>query len=87
LLKFSTPETEVATVNFSVPDDLKKAFNRAFAGENKGAVMAALVRHAVQERERRKRRALAIGALLELRRRIRPLTEARISRARRKARP
>jgi hypothetical protein len=29
----------MATVNFSVPDDVKRAFNETFAGENKNAVL------------------------------------------------
>ena len=77
----------MATVNFSVPVDVKNAFNKAFEGENKSAILAALMRQAVEERKRRKRRALAIGALLRLRRRIRPATDTAIGRARRKGRP
>ena len=77
----------MATVNFSVPVDVKKAFNKAFEGENKSAVLAALMRHAVEERQRRKRRALAIDALLKLRRRARPAADSAISRARSKGRP
>jgi hypothetical protein len=77
----------VATVNFSVPADIKNAFNKAFDGEDKSAVLAGLMRQAVEERERRKRRALAIETLLRLRRRIRPATAAAIERARRKGRP
>lgn len=37
----------MATVNFSVPDDIKDAFNTAYAGQNKSAVIAALMREAV----------------------------------------
>lgn len=29
----------MGTVNFSVPDEVKKAFNQAFAGENNSAVV------------------------------------------------
>jgi hypothetical protein len=77
----------VATVNFSVPEDVKNAFNKAFEGENKSAVLALLMRQAVEERKRKKRRVLAIDALLRLRRRIRPATAAATGRARRKGRP
>lgn len=77
----------MATVNFSVPIDVKKAFNKAFEGENKSAILAALMRQAVEERKRKKRRALAITALLKLRRHIRPVTDTAIGRARRKGRP
>jgi len=77
----------MATVNFSVPDNIKKAFNKTFEGENKSAILAALMRQAVEERKRTKRRALAIEALLKMRRRIQPATDTAIRRARRKGRP
>jgi|GEM_PF-6412853 len=37
----------MATVIFSVPDDVKEAFNRAFAGKNESAIVAELMREAV----------------------------------------
>ena len=77
----------MATVNFSVPVDVKNAFNKAFEGENKSAILTGLMRQAVEEHKRRKHRALAIEALLKLRRRIRPATDAAIGRARRNGRP
>ena len=46
----------MATVNFSVPDDVKQAFDKAFSGQNKSAVIAELMRHAVRESRRRQRR-------------------------------
>ena len=57
----------MATMNFSVPDDVKAAFNRAYAGTNKSAVVTALLRQAVEERERLIRRRRAIDRLLRLR--------------------
>ena len=42
----------MVTVNFSVPDDVKEAFNEAFEGRNKSAIIADLMREAV-ERVRR----------------------------------
>lgn len=77
----------MGTVNFSVPDEVKKAFTKAFAGENKSAVLTRLMRQAVEERERQQRRAAAIEALLKLRGRTRPASEAAIRRARHKGRP
>ncbi len=77
----------MGTVNFSVPDDIKRAFNKAFEGENKSAVLARLMRQAVVERERQRRRAAAIDALLSLRGRTRPVSEAAIRKARHKGRP
>ena len=47
----------MATVNFSVPDDVKEAFDRTFGDGNKSAVIAELMRKAVAEVELRQRRA------------------------------
>jgi metal-responsive CopG/Arc/MetJ family transcriptional regulator len=46
----------MATVNFSVLDDIKAEFDRVFGGQNKSAVIADLMRKAVAEVKRRKRR-------------------------------
>jgi metal-responsive CopG/Arc/MetJ family transcriptional regulator len=80
-------EAPVATVNFSVPDDVKREFQEAFAGENKSAVIARLMRQAVEERRRQRRRAVAIDALLELRQQQHPATDEEITAARRAVRP
>lgn len=53
----------VATVNFSVPDAVKEAFNEAFEGQNKSAIIAELMRRAIDEAERRRSRAAAIRRL------------------------
>ena len=54
----------MGTVNFSIPDDLKDAFNAAFAGHNKSAVVAGLMREAIERAKRRQRSRLAIDRLL-----------------------
>ncbi len=77
----------MATVNFSVPEKIKQAFNRIFKGENKSAVLARLMRQAVDERRRQKRRALAVDALLRLRGRARRAANEAIRRERRMGRP
>jgi hypothetical protein len=46
----------MATVNFSVPDEVKAAFDRAFAGQNKSALIAELMRRAVRDSELSERR-------------------------------
>jgi hypothetical protein len=38
-------------MSFSIPDDVAEAFDKAFAGEDKNAVIAELIRKAVAERE------------------------------------
>ena len=42
----------MATVNFSVPDDVKEAFNTTFCKENKSAIIAPLMREAVDRAQR-----------------------------------
>jgi len=76
-----------STVNFSVPEEVKESFNAAFAGENKSAVIARLMQQAVEERQRQQRRAAAIDALLELRKKRRPVSAKEVARARRQGRP
>ncbi|MGD0961615.1 MAG: hypothetical protein ABSB19_17535 [Methylomonas sp.] len=44
----------MATVNYCVPDEVKEAFNNAYQGQNKSAVIAELMMEAV-ERAARKR--------------------------------
>jgi metal-responsive CopG/Arc/MetJ family transcriptional regulator len=40
----------MATVNFSVPDEVKAEFDRAFGDQNKSSIIAELMRRAVRER-------------------------------------
>jgi hypothetical protein len=77
----------VATVNFSIPEDLKKSFDRAFAGANKSAVVAQLMREAVEERRRQARRRRAIERLLRIRSTLSPVGSAAVRAARVKGRP
>jgi hypothetical protein len=63
----------MGTMNFSIPDDVKDAFNATFAAENKSAIVADLMRKAVElraksgtavtEDERRKRFDAAVKRL------------------------
>jgi len=77
----------MATVNFSVPDAVKQEFNETFAGENKSAVLTRLMRQAIEERHRQRRRATAIDALLELRGQQTPVSNEEIQRALENERP
>ena len=54
----------MATVNFSVPEDVKRAFHAAFADQNKSAVITALMREAVERRAREARHQAAVQAIL-----------------------
>ena len=57
----------MATVNFSVPEDIKKEFNEIFSGRNKSAIIADLMKQAIAEEHRHQKRARAIDQLLERR--------------------
>lgn len=54
----------MSTVNFSVPEDVKRAFHTAFAGQNKSAVITALMREAVERRAREARHQATVEAIL-----------------------
>jgi len=49
-------EVAMATVNFSVPEEVKAAFDKAFGDQNKSAIIAELMRRAVRERDLQIRR-------------------------------
>ncbi|MDA3921516.1 MAG: hypothetical protein PF501_12685 [Salinisphaera sp.] len=53
----------MSTVNFSVPEELKEAFNRTFEGQNKSAVIAGLMRDAIEQAERKERARAAFEQL------------------------
>ena len=46
----------MATVNFSVPDEVKLEFDKAFGDQNKSSIIADLMRRAVRERKLQIRR-------------------------------
>ncbi len=77
----------MAKVNYSVPDEVKEAFDEAFKGQNKSAIIARLMREAVEEAKRAERRRRAIDALLALRERIPPVSADAVRRAREDGRP
>ena len=77
----------MATVNFSVPDDVKEAFNETFEGRNKSAVIAELMREAIERVRRRKQSRAAIREILERRRGRRSVSDEEIRSARNEGRP
>lgn len=77
----------MATVNFSVPEEVKAEFNRVFARENKSSVIARLMMQAVEERRLQKQRARAIDKLLKLRSQSKPITTEEFNEARHAGRP
>jgi hypothetical protein len=77
----------MATVNFSVPDDVKVAFNAAYQGQNKSAVIAELMREAVERAQRKQRSHDAIESILERRKHAPAITEEEFRAAREEGRP
>lgn len=77
----------MATVNFSVPDEVKKEFDRAFERQNKSAVIADLMRRAVTEVDSRKQRQKLFNSLTEGRARRPRATDRNIRAARVAGRP
>ena len=72
----------MATMNFSIPDDVKEAFNKAFDGENKSAIVAGLLRKAVEEKEHKRRSANLVERMRQIRADSNPMTDDEIRRAR-----
>jgi hypothetical protein len=72
----------LATVNFSVPEEVKKAFDRAFRNKNKSAVIADLMRRAVADVRRQKQRATLFRKLTAGRRNRPSATDEQIRAAR-----
>lgn len=54
----------MATVNYSIPDEVKELFNTAFAGANRSAVITGLMQQAAEHELRLKLRREAVDALL-----------------------
>jgi len=77
----------MSTVNFSVPDDVKEAFNAAFEGQNKSAVIADLMREAVQRVHTRQQHVNAIDRILARRVHAPSVTEAEFRAVREEGRP
>ena len=77
----------MATVNYSVPAEVKDLFNRTFAGRNKSRIVADLMRRAVEEEQQRQRRAAALDRLLARRRERPTVTDDEVRTARAQGRP
>lgn len=77
----------MSTVNFSVPEEVKKSFNETFQGQNKSAIIAELMLEAVERAQRRRRSHEAIGRILERRRRAPVVTAEEIRAAREEGHP
>lgn len=77
----------MSTVNFSVPEDVKDAFNATFEGQNKSAVIADLMREAVERAQTKQKSQAAYLRILERRKRAPAITDKQFRAAREKGRP
>ena len=75
------------TVNFSVPEDIKNAFNVTFEGQNKSAVIADLMREAVERAQKQQRSREAYQRILERRQHAPCISEDQFRAAREEGRP
>jgi hypothetical protein len=75
------------TVNFSVPEDIKTAFNITFEGQNKSAVIADLMREAVERAQSQQRSQDAYQRILARRQNAPRITEEQFRAAREVGRP
>lgn len=60
----------MATMNFSIPDDIKERFNQTFANANKSAVVTRLLEQAIEQVERKQRSDDAVQRILERRKAV-----------------
>jgi hypothetical protein len=77
----------MATMNFSIPDAIRDAFNREFSGQNKSALIARLMQQAIAEAEQQRRRQVAFEQLTAARPKRPELTYAAARTARESGRP
>jgi hypothetical protein len=79
-------DAAMATVNFSVPEDVKDDFNAAFEGRNKSAIVAELMREAVEREQRQREHVEAMTRILKRRKIMVPLPKGSIARVLRELR-
>ena len=72
----------MATMNFSIPDDVKERFNQTFVNSNKSAIVAQLLEEAIDRAERKQQSDLAIQRILAIRKSNKPASTKMILRTR-----
>lgn len=77
----------MGTMNFSIPDEVKDAFNEMFKDENKSAIVAGLMRRAVEDRQRRRRSETLLEQMRRMHAMGRTYTDEEIRRMREEGRP
>jgi hypothetical protein len=76
----------MATMGLSIPDDVREAFNKTFEGMDQNAVVASLMRKAIEEREPRPRPGDLVERMRRIRASGRSVSDEEIKRARQELR-
>jgi hypothetical protein len=77
----------MATISFTVPDDVKEAFDKTLADHDKDAIIADLMRRAVRDHQLQKRREYLFRQLTSDRSRRPTLSTAELQKVRGAGRP
>lgn len=77
----------MATINFSVPEDVKQAFNDVFQGQNKSAVLTQMMREAIARAEEQRLREAAARRILTRQTRAPQRSAQALAKARAAGRP
>jgi hypothetical protein len=72
----------MATMNFSIPDDVKERFNQAFVDANKSAIVTQLLEEAIERAELKRKSDLAVKAIFAIRQSNKPASTKKILRTR-----
>jgi hypothetical protein len=76
----------MSTVNFSVPEEIKLVFNQTFQGQNKSAVIADLMREAIERAQTQMRSKAAYLRIAQSRQAAPMITDAQVRAAREEGR-
>lgn len=68
-----------ATVNYSVPENIKREFNKTFAHDNKSHIIASLMSRAIEEHKLQIQRKKAIHKLLTIRKEMPKLSSKELA--------
>ena len=72
----------MATMNFSIPDDVKERFNQVFAHTNKSAVVTRMIEAAIEQAESKRQSEEAAKRIMQRRQGAPSLSSAEILRIR-----
>lgn len=68
----------MATMNFSIPDDVKERFNQVFAHANKSAIVTRMIEAAIAQAERKRQSDEALKRILQRRQTAPSISSAEI---------